>query len=462
MKPRNPATRSLAGIVVCAAALSFPGMVFAQEDAQRCEGTVTDDQGMPLQNVTISFMNLAKNVAAQPVKTSKKGRYSHNFLASVMDPGYEIRATLEGYKMVMISALTTRGDGTNVTNDTYMVGSDQKGLHKVLVPPQARSDVSAKGKCVVDFVLAPEDRFSEAFHKLQAETLAKEGKPPPPTEAAPLGSPGQPAPGAPAQAGAPAALAATSPLDSGKELIARGDFAGAIAPLKEAIGASPDSAEAHRLLGLALLKAENIAEAEPEIKRAIDLDPTILGANFDLGMVYIKKGRLMQAIPFMEKEREGSPDSEAVLKTLGQLYSDTKQHDKAVEIFTKLLDQSPDNIEYYSFLADAYKQKGDTAKELETYQRMGAQDPSGMAFYNLGNIMFNKSEIGKAADAYKKAIEMAPDNAAAHYQLGLTYVNQAKFKDAVVELETFIKLKPKDSKAGETKTLITDLKKMGG
>ncbi len=462
MKPRNPATRPLAGIVVCAAALSFPAMVFAQEDAQRCEGTVTDDQGMPLQNVTISFMNLAKNVAAQPVKTSKKGRYSHNFLASVMDPGYEIRATLDGYKMVMISALTTRSDGTSVTTDTYMVGSDQKGLHKVLLPPQARSDVATKGKCVVDFVLAPEDRFTEAFHKLQAENLAKEGKAPPPTEAAPPGSPGQPAPGAPGQAGAPAAPAAKTPLDSGKELLARGEFAGAIAPLKEAIGASPDSAEAHRLLGLALLKAENIAEAEPEIKRALELDPTIIGANFDLGMVFIKKGRLMQAIPFMEKEREGSPDSEAVLKTLGQLYSDTKQHDKAVEIFTKLVDQSPDNIEYYSFLADAYKQKGDIAKEMETYQRMGAQDPSGMAFYNLGNIMFNKSEIGKAADAYKKAIEIAPDNAAAHYQLGLAYVNQAKFKDAVVELETFIKLKPKDSKAGEAKTLITDLKKMGG
>ena len=462
MISQNPAKHLLGAIVVCAAVLISTGLLSAQEDAQRCEGTVTDDQRVPLQNVTISFMNLAKNVAAQPVKTNKKGRYSHNFLTSAMDPGYEIRATLEGYKMVGITALTTRSDGTTVTNETYMVGNDQKGLHKVLVPPQGRSDVTTKGKCVVDFVLAPEDRFGEAYHNLQAENLAKEGKAPPPTEPSPPGSPGQPTPAAPAQPGAPAAPASKSPLDSGRELIAKGDFAGALAPLKEAIAASPDSAEAHRLLGHALLKAENIAEAEPEMKKAIELDPTIIGANFDLGMVYIKKGRLMQAIPFMEKEREGSPDSEAVLKTLGQLYLDTKQYDKAVDLFAKLVEQSPDNIEYYGALADAYKQKGDTAKELETYQRMGAQDPSGMAFYNLGNIMFNKSEIGKAAEAYKKAIELAPDNAMAHYQLGLTYVNLAKFKDAVVELETFIKLKPKDSKAGEAKTLITDLKKMGG
>jgi len=452
----------VARIAVCVGTLTTPAILLAQEDAQRCEGTVTDDKGAPLQSVTISFMNLAKNVAAQPVKTNKKGRYSHNFLASVMDPGYEIRATLEGYKMVQISAITTKSDGTRVTEDSYMVGEDQKGLHKVVLPPQGRSDVTTKGRCVVDFVLTPEGTFGEVFRRLQAEKLAKEGKAPTPTEAAPPGSPGQPAPGAPAEAGAPAAPAAKSPLETGRELLAKGDFAGAIAPLKEAIAGNPDLSEAHRFLGHALLKVDNIAEAEPEIKKALELDPTILGANFDLAMVYIKKGRLMQAIPFMEKERDGSPDSEAVLKTLGQLYSDTKQHDKAVEIFSKLVDQAPDNIEYYGFLADAYKQQGDTAKELETYQRMGAQDPSGMAFYNLGNIMFNKSEIATAADAYKKAIEMAPDNAMAHYQLGLTYVNLAKFKDAVVELETFIKLKPQDSKVGEAKTLITDLKKMGG
>jgi tetratricopeptide (TPR) repeat protein len=181
-----------------------------------------------------------------------------------------------------------------------------------------------------------------------------------------------------------------------------------------------------------------------------------------MGMLYVKKGRPMQAITHFEKEHELNPEAVAITQNLGMLYIETKQYDKAVLMFEQAIQSNPDNVEYYGSLAEAYKGMGNSEKEMETYKRMGAADPTGQAFYNLGNMMFNKSEMGKAAEAYKKAIEQAPDNAAAHYQLGLAYVNLAKFKEAVVELEAFVKLKPKDPKAAEAKSLVADLRKMGG
>ena len=443
----------MAGLLFFAVA----GPAQAQENNNRCEGTVTDDQGAPLAGVEITFLQVDKNIYAQPVKTSKKGKYAHN---TITPSDYEIRATLAGYKMVQIAALTTKGDGTKVTEDTYIIGGDQKGLHKVHVSPQSRSDATSKGKCVVDFLMASEDRYQEAYHKMAEQKGAKSGQP-----AAPSGSaseaPGSLAPGTPA---APAAGAPTptDPLDKGKSLIANHDYAGAVPALKEAVAAKPEDAEAHRWLGGALLQVGNMAEAEPELKKALELDPTFTGANFDMGMLYVKKGRLMQAIPHFEKELEINPGAPSVLQNLAKLYVDTKQYDKAVGIFDQLIATTPDNMENYGLLADCYKQMGNAAKEQEVYQKMGAADTSGMAFYNLGNIMFNKDEKEKAADAYRKAIEQNPEHADAHFQLGMTLVGLGKFKEAVAELETFMKLKPTDRRAAEAKSLAADLRKMGG
>ncbi len=444
--------RLIIGSLAVSLLLAGSGVALAQGESQRCEGAVVDHEGNPLQGVEITFLKIDQNLHAQPVKTNKKGKYSHNFLTASTIPGYEIKAVLEGYKMVQITALTQSGDGSKVTDETYRVGSDQS-VHHVALVPQSRAVASTQGKCVIDFVMAPEEVYTQVFHKLGQET-AGEG-------AAADGTGGV----AGEQAAAPApevAPKAKDPLDEGKRLMNERNYAAAIEPLREAAANDPEDAEALRLLGDALLQTDNVVEAEEILKKASAIDPDTLGLNFDMGMLYTKKGRLMQAIPHFEKELELTPGSESVLHNLSQLYLQTEQYEKAAGTLEELISLNPEKLEYYGSLAEAYKKMGNPAKETEVYQRMGAQDPSGMAFYNLGNIMFNNSEMQKAAEAYLKAIEQSPKNAGAHYQLGLTYVNLGKFSEAADALEAFVKLSPKDPKAGEAKSLAADLRKMGG
>jgi tetratricopeptide (TPR) repeat protein len=454
------ARRALAVLAAtsCVLATAAIAPAWAQEDNQRCEGTVTDHEGKPLAGVTISFLDLDFNRHGQPVKTNKRGKWAHNVLRATTAGGWEISASLEGYKIVRIKAHTTREDGTPVTNhDDYMVGAEQKGLHKVLVPPQARSSATSKGSCVVDFVMAPEASYNEAYQKVRAEKEGQEGKPAdtaavPPVGGVPGTPPAQPAPPQPAH----------DALNACKSAYAGRDYAAAVEPCRKAVTEKPDSAEAHRYLGSALVQTDNIAEAEPELKKALEIDPAVTGGNFDMAMLFVKKGRLMQSIPYFEKELEANPQSEAILSNLAKVYSETEQTDKAISTGEQLVALAPDNLEYYGMLADAYKSSGNAEKEMETYSRMGAQDPTGKAFYNLGNLMFNKSEMEKAADAYRRALEQAPDNADAHFQLGMSLVNLGKFKEAAAELETFVKLRPNDKRAAEARSMVAELKKMAG
>ena len=63
-------------------------------------------------------------------------------------------------------------------------------------------------------------------------------------------------------------------LDSSARLLARGDLAGAVAQRREAVAASPEFADAHYELGVALERANGSGqEAEASFRRAIALDP---------------------------------------------------------------------------------------------------------------------------------------------------------------------------------------------
>jgi len=424
--------------------------VLAQEDAQRCEGTVTDPDGNPLAGVEITFLDKGTNRQAQSVKTSKKGKYAHSTLRANTEPGWEIRANLPGYLIVQITALTASSTGERRTDETYMVGQSQEGLHAVRVPPQARSDAASRGQCVVDFVMAPEATFNEVFHRMKGSDEA----------AAPAAAEGAALEGSvPAEPAAPAQPTATA-LESAVSALSQGDFGAAVESARKAVEEEPSNAEAHYRLGQSLLRSDKAAEAEAPLKKAYEIDPDTRGLLSEMGLLYVRLERPMQAIPYFEKANESSPDDPAILQNLGKLYADTDQADKAVAVLEQLVSLEPDTVEFYGSLAEAYKKMGNKAKEQQTYERMGAADTTGMAFYNLGNLMFNKSEMTAAASAYEKAIAQAPDNALAHYQLGLTYVNLARFKDATRALQKFIDLDPKNPRVADAKSMLDAVKGM--
>ncbi|WP_413625318.1 tetratricopeptide repeat protein [Luteibacter sp. Lutesp34] len=71
---------------------------------------------------------------------------------------------------------------------------------------------------------------------------------------------------------APSVYAADSPKDV-QALIARGDYAGAEAMLREAIAEHPQSAKAHYVLAEVLAHEGNVGEAKSEAAKAATLDP---------------------------------------------------------------------------------------------------------------------------------------------------------------------------------------------
>jgi tetratricopeptide (TPR) repeat protein len=97
-------------------------------------------------------------------------------------------------------------------------------------------------------------------------------------------------------------------LDSSTALLERGDVAGAIAQRREAVHASPDLAEAHYELGLALQRVpQAMADAEAALRQAIGLDPRFARAHAALARLLDAKGDSQAAAAARSRAAELAP-----------------------------------------------------------------------------------------------------------------------------------------------------------
>jgi tetratricopeptide (TPR) repeat protein len=100
---------------------------------------------------------------------------------------------------------------------------------------------------------------------------------------------------------------------------------------------------------------------------------------------------------------------------------------KGVESWVKALELKPDDAAYHNnyALALAKLKKFDEAQAELT--KAATIDPvnGGKYFYNLGAVLTNIGQLEPAGDAFKKAIEMSPNYAPAHFQYGLYLMAKA-------------------------------------
>src|ERR1700684_2565698 len=83
-------------------------------------------------------------------------------------------------------------------------------------------------------------------------------------------------------------------------LKARGDAAGALERMVQAVEADPTSAGLEDETGFLLAVLKRNPEAKPHFERAIQLDPTYAAAHFHLGVLYWLEKDPDHGIPFLQ------------------------------------------------------------------------------------------------------------------------------------------------------------------
>jgi len=160
---------------------------------------------------------------------------------------------------------------------------------------------------------------------------------------------------------------------------------------RRAVVLDPTSAAAHNNLGDMAFRLGDCSTAEYELAQAVNLDPSNLSAASNLGIVLFECGEVQASLPRLQEavQLNGAVFLPPLFTYLARAHLETGQVDEAIRRAQHGVLLSEPNP-----TADAYYWLG------QAYQRRGSQD-----------------DRQKAADAYRRALEIDPTYSAAQEAL---------------------------------------------
>jgi tetratricopeptide (TPR) repeat protein len=153
-----------------------------------------------------------------------------------------------------------------------------------------------------------------------------------------------------------------------------------------------------------------------------------LNDAFNTGMQALQAKQYDQAVDAFKKAGEMDANQHVVWANLAESYvgqANTKtgpDRDAALnssyENFQKAITLAPTNAGYHNNYALALARGKKFPEAQAELQKAAELDPqnAGKYFYNLGALLVNAGQYEPATDAFKKAIELTPNYAEAHYQ----------------------------------------------
>src|SRR5262245_50231106 len=204
-------------------------------------------------------------------------------------------------------------------------------------------------------------------------------------------------------------------------------------------------------------------EAEQQYQLAAQIAPDDARAFAGLGNVYVDQGKFAQAVDAYQKALKVKPDYTGAYLPLAFSLARLDRYPEAIDVYKETIKRDPTNPEVYNNLSFAYNHNNQFQEAIESSQqaikllgengeayKQGFQERNEIrsyAYKNLGNALSGLKRYDEAANALKKAAEIEPTNASAHFNLGLTLYTAGRYSEAIESYKEVIKLRPRLAQA---------------
>lgn len=395
-------------------------------------GKVLDAEGKPVQGAEIAVAN--KDFADRVYKATSDKRGSYlvaGLVYAAQAQTWSVTVKAAGFVPASAHVVARGSDKTLYFEDNIKMSA-----------ASAAFDVKIKAfaEVKVDFTLRPGDAEAEA---------------------APAGIPAIPAAGA---AGAVAPSGAPDSYSQAIEKVRSGDAEGSVDLFKKAIEEKPDDWERRDVFAKVLLKLDRQGEATIQANKAAASAPDKAGPLVTLSDIYLARGLAEKAADAIAKAQQLEPENTKVMERAAAVAASAGRIDEAIALNEKVLAAKPDNTEVMVSLADLYNRKKQPKKAEEILNRVVELDPKNAhrTFYNLGVVIENREDLSdadyrKAIEAFRKSIQLKPDYALAHRDLGFVYLRMGDMIEARKELQKYVDLDPKARDAADIKATIKSL-----
>jgi tetratricopeptide (TPR) repeat protein len=184
------------------------------------------------------------------------------------------------------------------------------------------------------------------------------------------------------------------------------------------------------------------AAAERTLLRATNLP----AARYALGRIYYEQRRYVEAAAQLEQVVAKEPENYRAHDNLALCYDALQRDSDALRHFHRALDLVKDkHAEYdwaYANLAEFYLKRDQPATAFSLAVEAAERNPNAARNYFLaGDALVKLRQFQNSLKWLKRAVELDPAHAEAHYQLGQALRKLGRMDEAKAHLETFRALK---------------------
>ena len=193
---------------------------------------------------------------------------------------------------------------------------------------------------------------------------------------------------------------------------------------------------AHLIIAATYRDAELYEWAVEELNRAVVLEPNRLDAYMGLGPIYELQSRWERALDTYNKIAELDPESELDVRLRrGAIYIQQNDYAAAAEAYNSVIELVPERIDGYLALADLHETLGQWDEAIQCYHEAAEVQPDATAasaiYERIGDLLLQQERFAEAEKVLQQALQRDPNNAGAHFSLGVVAERQNDLDSAL-------------------------------
>ena len=205
----------------------------------------------------------------------------------------------------------------------------------------------------------------------------------------------------------------------------------ATAAILDALRVDPDLPEVRLSLAVMYQGMGRTPEAQEELKRVIAAQPSNDDAHRVLAGIHIDRGEWPQAIEEVRKAIALRPNYWRNHSEGGYANYRAGNLAEAAKAYQRVTELQPDSARGYHMLGTVQQSAGDLTAALANYAKATQIRPAASTYSNVGTVLFWRGDFAGAADAYNRAIALAPHQPDLHANLGDALLKLGRRKEAL-------------------------------
>jgi tetratricopeptide (TPR) repeat protein len=223
-------------------------------------------------------------------------------------------------------------------------------------------------------------------------------------------------------------------IETGKKMLKNKDTSRAILQFRNAVKATPRSAEAYYQLGMAFLAANDIEPAIAALRKVLEIDPKHRDANLEMAKLRAithDKGILHDAEEQLRAILKDAPNDPDALHTLALTELKLGDSDGAIRDLTLAMSAAPQQVMIAATLAQAKLARGDVKGAEEVLKKAHQDAPASVnALLLLGRFYMTQNRMADAEQQLRQALAMDAKDSSALFNLAAVQMRSGRAQEA--------------------------------